>query len=81
MVIAGRALVLALIRRFPILIWGGAAVLGWVAGKIFAGDPVTQTLLSGFEPARIEFVAQIVGTLLVLTIGYLWRRSYAVGAT
>lgn len=80
MVIAGRAVILALIRRFPILVWGGGAVLGWVAGEIFAGDPVTLGLLSGFEPARIELAAEIVGALLVLTIGYVWRRSYAVDA-
>ncbi|HUI95700.1 MAG TPA: YjbE family putative metal transport protein, partial [Xanthobacteraceae bacterium] len=31
-VIAGSAVVLALIERFPILVWLGAAILGWVAG-------------------------------------------------
>ena len=40
MVIAGSAMILALLERYPILVWGGAAILGWVAGDIFASDPV-----------------------------------------
>src|SRR5262249_48106069 len=35
-VIAGSAIILALLERFPILVWGGAGVLGWVSGEIFA---------------------------------------------
>jgi YjbE family integral membrane protein len=41
-VIAGSALVLALIERFSIIVWLGAAILGWVAGGLLATDPVVQ---------------------------------------
>ena len=41
-VIGGSALVLALIERFPIVVWFGAAVLGWVAGGLLATDPMVQ---------------------------------------
>ena len=41
-VIAGSALVLALLERVPILIWAGAAILGWVAGGLLATDPIVQ---------------------------------------
>lgn len=77
MVIAGSAIILALLERFPILIWGGAAILGWVAGDIFASDPVVQGLFNGLSEDRVELAAKIVGAVLVLAAGYLWRRAKA----
>jgi YjbE family integral membrane protein len=74
MVIAGSAVILALLERFPVLVWGGAAILGWVAGDIFASDPVVMGAFSGFSPSRVELVAQILGAVLVVTAGYVWRR-------
>ena len=38
-ILAGAALFMALLDRFPILVWAGAALLGWVAGDIMAVDP------------------------------------------
>ncbi len=38
-VVAGSAIVLALIERFPIIVWLGGAMLGWVAGALFVSDP------------------------------------------
>ena len=75
MVIAGSAIILALLERFPVLVWGGAAILGWVAGDIFASDPIVLGVFSGVSPERVELAAQIVGAVLVLTAGYLWRRA------
>ena len=34
LIIAGSALLMALLERFPILVWAGAGLLGWVAGEI-----------------------------------------------
>ncbi len=39
-VIAGRALFLALLGRFPWIVWGGGALLGWIAGGLLPADPV-----------------------------------------
>jgi YjbE family integral membrane protein len=78
MVIAGSAIIMALLERFPILVWGGAAILGWVAGDIFAGDPIVQGLFSGVDPARLDLFAQIVGAVLVVVSGYIWRRRHHV---
>ena len=38
LIIAGSALLMALLDRFPILVWAGAALLGWVAGEIMVKD-------------------------------------------
>jgi YjbE family integral membrane protein len=74
-VIAGSALILALLERFPLLVWGGAAILGWVAGDIFATDPVIERLVNGFSEREIELAAQIIGVVVVLGVGWLWRRA------
>ncbi len=78
MVIAGSAIILALLERFPVLVWGGAAILGWVAGDIFASDPIVLGMFSGFSPDRVELAAQIVGAIVVVASGYVWRRRHHV---
>lgn len=50
-VVAGSAIVLALVRRYSIIIWVGAAILGWVAGELLASDPVVAPHVSALVPA------------------------------
>ncbi len=78
MVIAGSAVILALLERFPVLVWGGAAILGWVGGDIFASDPIVLGLFGGFSPDHVELAAQLAGAVLVVTSGYVWRRRHHV---
>jgi YjbE family integral membrane protein len=79
LIVAGAALIMALLDRFPILIWAGAALLGWIVGEVIATDPVVVGYLtSNFTAAvahRVEFIAAAVGAVLVLVVGGLWRRS------
>ena len=37
--IAGAALIMMVLDRFPILIWLGAILLGWIGGDVIATDP------------------------------------------
>jgi YjbE family integral membrane protein len=78
-VIAGSAVVLALMNRFPILVWGGAGILGWVAGDIIAGDPFVRNYLpETFDPDWFEVFVQVLGVLVVFASGYCWRRAHHV---
>jgi YjbE family integral membrane protein len=45
MIIAGAALIMLILDRFPILVWLGAMLLGWIAGDVIASDPVVQPFL------------------------------------
>jgi YjbE family integral membrane protein len=45
MIIAGAALIMLVLDRFPILIWLGAILLGWIAGDVIESDPAVQPLL------------------------------------
>lgn len=62
-VFAGSAIVLALIERFPIIVWAGGAVLGWVAGELFVSDPVVATRLDAFAGANFEIIAAVAGAM------------------
>jgi YjbE family integral membrane protein len=66
LVIAGSAIISAVIGRFPILTWAGAALLGWVAGGIIAADPWAT-------PYANHYLASAAGTALVLLVGWVWR--------
>ena len=45
LIIAGSALLMALLNRFPILVWAGAGLLGWVAGEIMIKDAAVASWL------------------------------------
>jgi YjbE family integral membrane protein len=77
-ILAGAALIMVMLDRFPIFIWAGAALLGWVAGDVIATDPVVFGRMSaalGETFARqVEFAAAGAGALLVIGAGGLWRQ-------
>jgi YjbE family integral membrane protein len=56
LIVAGAALIMALLNRLPILVWAGAALLGWIAGDVIATDPAVhpklQALFAG--PAGVK---------------------------
>jgi YjbE family integral membrane protein len=39
LIVAGSAILMALLERYLILIWAGGALLGWIAGDILSTDP------------------------------------------
>src|SRR5262249_55778238 len=45
LIIAGAALIMALLSMLPILIWAGAALLGWIAGDVIATGPAVHPRL------------------------------------
>ena len=45
LIVAGAALIMALLNKLPILVWAGAALLGWIAGDVIATDPAIHPRL------------------------------------
>jgi YjbE family integral membrane protein len=45
LIVAGAALIMALLNRLPILVWAGALLLGWIAGDVIATDPAIHPML------------------------------------
>jgi YjbE family integral membrane protein len=97
-IIAGAALIMLVLDRFPILVWLGATLLGWIAGEVIATDPAVQPLLKrlldgqivlnldatsavfGVSPHfsldgdLVEYIASLLGAIIVLTVGSIWRK-------
>jgi YjbE family integral membrane protein len=55
LVIAGAALIMALLERYPVLVWAGAALLGWIAGDLLGSDPAVEHYLAA--TASLTFAA------------------------
>ncbi|MFY9329428.1 MAG: TerC family protein [Georgfuchsia sp.] len=66
-------LVLKLMDRFPVIITGGAALLGWVAGSMIASDAMFSPWLEAHVPYADKLLAT-VGAFLVVAVGYLIAR-------
>lgn len=83
-IVAGAALIMALLDRFPILIWAGAALLGWIAGETIASDPaLSRHLTASFGEIfarQVEFAAAGAGAAFVIAAGGLWRRVNEIKA-
>jgi hypothetical protein len=60
-VFAGSAIVLALLERFPVIVWAGGAVLGWVAGGLFVSDPVIASQVSAHALMDLDGNAGFLG--------------------
>ena len=70
LLVVGAALMSALLDRYPILIWLGAALLGWIAGETMATDPV----LGDAAVRQVEFAGAAGGAALAVAAGGLWQR-------
>jgi YjbE family integral membrane protein len=101
MIIAGAALIMLVLDRFPILIWLGAILLGWIAGDVIETDPVIQPVLHHLLDGTIalhldaksavlgisphinlegeldDYVASVLGAVVVLIAGSIWRNRKA----
>jgi YjbE family integral membrane protein len=75
LIIAGSALLMAMLDRFPILVWAGAGLLGWVAGEIIIKDAAVAGYLGEAFVHRWELWAATAGVLAVLGVGWMIRRS------
>ncbi len=78
LVATGAALLTRLIRRLPILVWAGSALLGWVGGETAFSDPVildsVRRAFGHHVAERIELAAASAGLVLALVVGWQWQR-------
>ena len=90
LIIFGSQLLLTLLTRFPVLIWAGAALLGWIAGEMLVGDALALQGLQHLDPGLVKadehglhpaalphYVASSLGAVFVVAVGLLLRRRSA----
>jgi len=75
LIIAGSALLMAILQRYPILVWAGGGLLGWVAGDIMIKDGALLNLLSPATIEELHYWAAAAGAVFVVGLGYIMMRS------
>lgn len=73
-IVWGSKLVLMLMDRFPIVIVGGAALLGWIAGDMLVHDVVVKDWVIA-NASWLKYGAPIAGAALVVVVGKLIYRK------
>ncbi len=71
-ILTASELILKLIERFPIIIYIGAGLLAWTAGKMLLEEAFVQQLVASLKYGQLLFLNIL--TLSVLFIGK-WRRN------
>jgi YjbE family integral membrane protein len=74
MIVAGSAVILAIMDRFPLIIWAGAALLGYVAGEMLVSDRALEDRFGGEYVHSWETTAAVTLAVAVVLIGWLMRR-------
>jgi len=75
-IVVGASLIAALLNRFPIIVWAGAALLGWIAGDVLATDPVVVDAarrLGPGAPDSIKLACAILAMAVTLVAGLVGR--------
>jgi YjbE family integral membrane protein len=70
-VMFGAGALLKVLERFPLLVWAGAGLLGWVAGDMAAADSALPTYVHVTDHRTLEFGLSIAGCALVLVIAFV----------
>jgi YjbE family integral membrane protein len=71
LIIVGSAILMALLERYRVLVWGGGALLGWIAGDVMAADPALSAWLSAPALHQLHIWGGPVGGVIVIVAGYI----------
>ena len=63
------------VERFPILLWGGAGLLGWVAGGIIATEPLLDRLNINLAHNGAYYGLCAGVAAMVIGTGLIWFRK------
>jgi YjbE family integral membrane protein len=70
LIIAGSAILMLLLDRYRVLVWGGGALLGWIAGDVMAADPALGGWFTESVLHQLDIWGGPVGGCFVLGVGY-----------
>ena len=88
LIVAGATLIMAILGKFPILVWAGAALLGWIAGQLIVEDPISSPYFQQFADLYIygplgrhavsykiaEYFVQGAATMFVVLVAWPLKK-------
>jgi len=83
LVVGGSTLIMAMLHKLPILVWCGAALLGWIAAELIVGEQLLQPLVAeitqrlGVSLRTFEHWNAALGAAFVIAVGALIKRARA----
>jgi predicted tellurium resistance membrane protein TerC len=77
LIIYGSQIILKLMERFPLIILGGAALLGWVAGDMMIADHVLEPYLASHSALAHWFAPALCAVAVVVVGKWLDSRAHA----
>lgn len=76
-IVCGSQVILKFIDRFPIIVWFGGALLGWIAGGMLVSDGFVVSHWA--QAADGHYVVSGLGALVVVVLGYFFGRRAGRG--
>ncbi len=73
-ILAGSQIILKIIDRFPIIIYAGGALLGWIAGTLMVDDPGISPHFPNLP--ELHWEGGIAGAIVVLVIGLILKYRF-----
>jgi len=74
LIVVGASLITSLLSRFPLLVWAGAALLGFIAGEMIADDEGLLQKLGATHTVPLHYGAAAAGMLFVLAVAWFLRH-------
>jgi YjbE family integral membrane protein len=68
LVVFGATMLMKWMERWPSIITGGSAILGWVAVEMLITDPMVEPYLQG-TPGYVHYLMAVVGAVFVVAVG------------
>jgi hypothetical protein len=76
LIVAGSAILMALLERYRVLVWGGGALLGWIAGDVMAADSALASFIGEPLLHQLHIWGGPVGGMFVVGMGYILVRKH-----
>lgn len=90
LIVAGSSMLTNLLTRFPVLVWFGAALLGWIAGEMLISDIKSVEWIQSYDPSLVvadpenagslttskplHYAAAAIGAVVVLAISFVVKK-------
>ena len=80
LIVAGSAMMMWLLDRFPLLVVAGSALLGWIAGELAVTDPIAGAWMAKSLPLLHTGLPYLLCAAMVVLGRYVRRRRHSAPA-